>query len=178
MSSPALYTKSDAKTTNVLYLKRDERYLYEKPYKLRYDPGEGISRTNCTNESKTIEVRSLRGNENQLTLDEHGFTWLELHSALSSDEFYKAEQVEKVYYAELRHLLKELLLPDRIEFLEHQVCRECNDKSSANVSHMKRHASVINSSQSLMERNSRIFNQQPLYTLVCTCHGTLIILTD
>lgn len=110
-------------TASFLYLQRDAIHLREKPYKLRYDPGEGIPRTNIKNERRDgITITDIRGNE-EARFDERGYTWLRLESALSPEQFYDNDAVRTVYYQELRSLLHQLLNPSRIEILEHRVSK-------------------------------------------------------
>ncbi|KAF2727238.1 hypothetical protein EJ04DRAFT_506033 [Polyplosphaeria fusca] len=111
---------SDVQTAEVLYLKRDGIHAHEKPYKLRYDPGEGNPRSNCTNETRTIEIRNLRGVEGMVTMEDDGFMWLPLQSSLAYDDFWDPARVREVYYNEIRQLLFETLRPSHIEILEHQ----------------------------------------------------------
>jgi len=114
-----------------LYLEPDPRHEKEKPYKLRYEPGEGIPRSNVSNEKQDgIVVRDVR-NEEQESLAERGYTWVNLQSALSPDEFYDETKVKEIYYAELRGLLQKLLNPKRIEILEHNVCCTSMTKARA-----------------------------------------------
>ena len=114
-----------------LYLEPDPRHEKEKPYKLRYEPGEGIPRSNMSNEKQDgIVVRDVR-NEEQESLAERGYTWVKLQSALSPDEFYDETKVKEIYYAELRELLQKLLNPKRIEILEHNVCYASITKAGA-----------------------------------------------
>lgn len=111
----------DTQKAEVLYLKREAHHEHEKPYKLRYDPGNGFPRTNCANEPHSISIQSLRGNEDRLTLERDGFAWLPLRSSLSPDQFYKAENVKSQYYSEIRSLIMDYLRPSHLKVLEHQV---------------------------------------------------------
>ena len=108
--------------TQLVFLRREEKHQTEKPYKLQYDPGEYLARTNCINEpTDHIIVHDIRGREKEFTFDVHGFEVSRLQSALASDEFYDEEKVKKVYYNELRNLLKSKFGAKRVEILEHGV---------------------------------------------------------
>ena len=116
--------------TSLIFLKPDEKHQHEKPYRLRYDPGEAIPRTNCeTQEQTNILVHDIRGAEENFTLDTHGFQVLKLESALLPEEFYDRERVKGVYYEELKELLKKTFGAERAEVLEHGVCTEKNSYS-------------------------------------------------
>jgi hypothetical protein len=113
--------KKNHVTASFLYLQRDAIHRQEKPYKLRYDPGEGISRTNIKNEKREgVVITDIRGNE-EANFDKRGYTWMRLESALSPEQFYDKDAVRQTYYAELRNLLHQLLKPSRVEILEHTV---------------------------------------------------------
>lgn len=112
----------EVQSAQVLYLKPDPLHFHEKPYKLRYDPGEEIPRSNCVNETQTITVKNLRGVEQHATLENDGFMWLPFHTSLTTEELYTPEVVQDRYYSEVRSLLFQHLGASRIEILEHQVC--------------------------------------------------------
>jgi len=108
--------------TDLVFLKRDSKFLTEKPYRLRYDPGGEIPRTNCETQVQTdVLVRDIRGSEAKYTLDRNGFQVLRLDSKLAPEEFHDRERVKDVYYEELRELLMQELGAKRVEVLEHGV---------------------------------------------------------
>src|ERR1700761_5500824 len=108
--------------TELVFLRKESKHSTEKPYKLQYDPGEGLPRSNCINEATTnITIRDIRGRENQFTLEREGFSYRHMKSSLAPEEFYHEERVKKVYYPELQHLLMETLGAKRVEILEHGV---------------------------------------------------------
>jgi hypothetical protein len=108
--------------TNLVFLHKDEKHKTEKPYKLQYDPGEDIPRWNCENESQSgIRIHDIRGKEDQFTLEKQGFAVYNLHSKLSPEDFDDESKVKKVYYEELKKLLKETLGARRVEILEYGV---------------------------------------------------------
>lgn len=108
--------------TNLIFLKPDEKYQYEKPYRLRYDPGGTIPRTNCeTQVQKDVLVHDIRGTESKYTLDRNGFQVLKVESRLTPEEFHDREKVKSVYYEELGQLLKRTFGAKRVEILEHGV---------------------------------------------------------
>lgn len=109
--------------TELVFLRREGKHDFEKPYKLQYDPGEGLPRTNCANEPTSgIVIQDIRGEEQKFSLEKQGFSVRKLQSRLSPADFYDDEQVKKVYYNELKDLLKTTLKAKRVEVLEHGVC--------------------------------------------------------
>lgn len=108
--------------TDLIFLKPDPKYDHEKPYRLRYDPGDAIPRTNCeTDVQKGIIVHDIRGREAEYTLNRNGFQVVRLDSKLTPDDFHDRAKVKAVYYQELKDLLKRTLGAKRVEVLEHGV---------------------------------------------------------
>ncbi|KAF6228795.1 hypothetical protein HO173_011643 [Letharia columbiana] len=106
----------------LIHLVRTDLHEREKPYKLQYDPGNGIPRSNCTNQIyDSIIVRDLRACRESLSFDVNGFTVLDMESKLKSSEFYDEARVKDVYYMELKDLLCQFFDSSRVEILEHSV---------------------------------------------------------
>lgn len=103
-------------------MQRDELHQEAKPFKLQYDPGDDIPRTNCVNKTyDSVLIRDLRGCVRGFSFQKNGFSILRLESQLEPDEFYDQARVEKVYYPELQNLLRQYLGAKRVEVLEHLV---------------------------------------------------------
>lgn len=110
--------------TDLVFLKPDSKYLHEKPYRLRYDPGKTIPRTNCESQiQRDILVHDIRGREAEYTLARNGFEVATLESRLAPEEFYDREKVKSVYYEELKRMLREKFGAQRVEILEHGIRR-------------------------------------------------------
>jgi hypothetical protein len=108
--------------TSLVFLAPDSLHQTEKPYKLQYDPGPALPRWNCENQTHSgIRIHDLRGREQDSSLSKQGFQILRLDSALAPDEFFDEEKVRKVYYAELKELLRRTFGASRVEILEHGV---------------------------------------------------------
>jgi hypothetical protein len=109
--------------TDLIFLKPDSKYMHEKPYRLRYDPGDAIPRTNCeTDVQRDITIRDIRGKEADYTLNRNGFQVVRLDSKLTPEDFHDRAKVKAVYYQELKELLKRTLGAKKVEVLEHGVC--------------------------------------------------------
>jgi hypothetical protein len=107
-------------TTTLVFLRRESKHNTEKPFKLQYDPGEGLPRTNCINEgTNDITIHDFRGKEEDFTLEQQGFAVRSLRSKLEPDEFLDDDKVKSVYYDELKELVKRELGAKRVEVLEH-----------------------------------------------------------
>ena len=105
----------------IYYLRRDEIHSDIKPFKLTYDPGKEIPRSNCTYEKVYTLISDLRHETKPYNFTENGFNLLPLASALSPDQFDDRHLVESIYYEELRQLLIRFFRATRVEILEHIV---------------------------------------------------------
>ena len=102
------------------FLKRDNRYNYEKPYLLIFDPPEGFPKTNIKLEKHTdLELRDIRGYEDQLSLEVHGFQIVKISSKLSYDDFNNEELVRDVYLREVADEVRKVFGADRVQIFEH-----------------------------------------------------------
>ena len=109
-------------TTELVFLRKEAKHDTEKPYKLQYDPGQGLPRSNCINEAtEDITIHDIRGRESQFSLKTEGFEYRRMKTSLSPEDFYDESRVKKVYYRELQDLLMGLLGAKRVEVLEHGV---------------------------------------------------------
>lgn len=109
--------------TSLVHLRRDIVHQTVKPYRLQYDPGEVLPRTNCANETRQdILIRDLRSCDQGFTFERNGFDVLNLDTQLQVDQFYNTLQVKNVFYPEVRALLYEYFNDaKRVEIMEHQV---------------------------------------------------------
>jgi hypothetical protein len=116
------YEPVDVKT-QFWFLKREAKHIEEeKPFKLRYDPGPGIPRQNCSNESVGgITVHDIRGSEDKFSIENQGFAIGQLQTKMAPEDFNDDEKIKSVYYEELKEVLKERFGCQRVEVLEHGV---------------------------------------------------------
>jgi hypothetical protein len=73
--------------------------------------------TNFDYEERTVQIENLRGKENAATLDSTGFQFFRRpakHRAFRVDE-----DIQKEYYLESEHLIKELTGASRVVFFDH-----------------------------------------------------------
>lgn len=106
----------------MVYLAHNSLYEREKPYKLYYDPGIEIPRSNCTNKIyDSICVRDLRTCGESISFAVQGFTVLEMESKLKASDFYDEARVKDVYYPEIKDILRQFFGASRLEILEHVV---------------------------------------------------------
>jgi hypothetical protein len=107
---------------DLIFLEKDPKHETEKPYKLQYDPGPGLPRWNCKNQSRGgITIHDIRGEEPNFTVENQGFEVAKLSTELSPEEFSNDDKVRRVYYNELRDLCKKRFGAQRVEVYEHKV---------------------------------------------------------
>lgn len=142
-------------SANLSYLVRDKKHDEEKPYRLRYDPGEDLPRTNCvTKPQKDIRIHDFRGQEQLFSLENYGFTVAKLEPKLSLNEFYDSLKVKDVYYEQLKDLLKDLLRAKKVEILEHVVRMNIINQRPKKTELINRSGNVILDSPYPQERTT------------------------
>lgn len=135
--------------TDLVYLKRDERHEHEKPYRLQYEPEEGLPRSNFEIERrKSIQIHDMRGKEDVFTMESNGFEILHLDSKMLPEDFDNEERVKTIYYDELRTLLRKHFKARRVEILEHGVSYR-----HALITTLFLRASVVNNMRQIRKRH-------------------------
>lgn len=104
------------------FLARDDRYRYEKPYRIMY-PGplpNDAPRSNLAWEVRDdILVRDVRGHEAEFKIDEVGFCWI--HSPTKAENADDHDQTMKVHIEETIQLVREVFNPDRVVCYDYRV---------------------------------------------------------
>lgn len=109
-------------TTDLFFLEKDEKHKSEKPYKLQYDAGDALPRTNTVNkEYGPIHLEDIRYAQKALSFEKNGFAVVDMPSQMAAEDFYDASTVRGKYYAELKALLLIEFGATRVEILEHLV---------------------------------------------------------
>jgi|SRR5579871_6650264 len=109
-------------SSELVFLQQDTKHETEKPYKLQYDPGNDLPRKNCVDElQEGIVIHDMRAKVHDFTLESNGFCVMKMESQLNPEDFDDDSKIQKVYYNELKLLLKTKLGARRIEILEHGV---------------------------------------------------------
>ena len=105
------------------HLRRDKLHEDVKPYKLQYDPGPELPRTNCVNETREgIVIHDLRCHMDDFSFEKNGFDVIKIISQLPSEEFYDKARVQEVFYEEIEEALSQYFSETReIVIMEHQV---------------------------------------------------------
>ncbi len=77
----------------------------EKRLYFTFDPPPGTPRLPGEVAAHTVSIRDAREIVHELSLDRQGFQLV--YQQTSVEDFYKKEEVKRVYYPEVEHLLKE-----------------------------------------------------------------------
>ncbi|KAL1616796.1 hypothetical protein SLS54_008188 [Diplodia seriata] len=91
------------------FLQRDDLYIEEKPYSLRYTPPEGSSRANIKLELHEIRVRDVRPVKDKLSFETDGCAIVDLGSRMKYEDWDDDSQVKAVYLREVADLLRRVL---------------------------------------------------------------------
>jgi hypothetical protein len=86
---------------------------------------------NVEQEKRTVQIENLRGNENAVTLDSNGFQFF--RRPAKHREFRVDEDIQKEYYLESEHLIKELTGASRVVFFDHSTLRCAGLRCRTNV---------------------------------------------
>lgn len=78
--------------TSMYFLEKSPKYDMEKPYSLRFPPGDDIAQSNVLREEHRIRVDSMRG-RNDLALETSGFEVMPFTSPLSYQDFENPDKI-------------------------------------------------------------------------------------
>ncbi|MFO1159282.1 MAG: CmcJ/NvfI family oxidoreductase [Reyranellaceae bacterium] len=102
-------------TATLHYLKRGA----EKPTRYVDEPPPGVPAWNGIDDPHDIAIADARGRENEFTVDRNGFALVRSPSLVL--DFYSDDEVRKVYYPEVEHLLRSTLGASRVFVFDHTV---------------------------------------------------------
>ena len=110
--------------TSTYYLDHNDTFLEEKPYELKFQPPEGFPAKNTTwSEYKHIQVRDIREQQEQFTVEQNGFQICHLSTSLTAADFDDQRLVEVRYLKEVAHCMKDVLQADRVLVFDYKVKR-------------------------------------------------------
>jgi hypothetical protein len=93
----------------------------ERPRSYAFDPPPNVPRTTAVNVPVKVPVRDARPIASEIRLDWHGFALVGHRSAVR--DFYDDDEVKRVYYPEVEHLLKRATGASRIFIFDHTTRR-------------------------------------------------------
>jgi hypothetical protein len=93
----------------------------ERPRSYAFDPPPNVPQTTAVNVPVKVPVRDARPIASEIRLDWHGFALVEHRSAVR--DFYDDDEVKRVYYPEVEHLLKRATGASRIFIFDHTTRR-------------------------------------------------------
>jgi hypothetical protein len=102
-------------TATLHYLKRGS----EKPAYYRIEPPPGVPRWNGIDDPREMSIEDARGRESEFTLDRNGFALVKAPTAVA--DFYDLEEIKRIYYPEVEHLLRDTLGAARVFIFDHNV---------------------------------------------------------
>ena len=107
--------------TSMHFLTRDKLYENEKPYSLKYVAAEGIPTSNIRVEKhEAIKVNSIRGQEQQFSLERNGFAVLKMDEEVPYDDFANPAGIQR-YLNMVAEQLKTRLGADKVQVYQYVV---------------------------------------------------------
>jgi hypothetical protein len=93
----------------------------ERPRSYAFDPPPNVPQTTAVNAPIKVPIRDARSIASEIKLDWHGFALVKHRSA--ARDFYDDDEVKRVYYPEVEHLLKRATGASRIFIFDHTTRR-------------------------------------------------------
>ncbi|KAI1456284.1 hypothetical protein F4805DRAFT_233817 [Annulohypoxylon moriforme] len=112
----------DALEASMYFLEKAPKYETEKPYSLRFPPGENLAQSNILREEHLVRVDSMRGKDD-LALETSGFEVMPFTSPLSYRDFDDVDKITGVLLPAFCEKLKEHLGAKEVVALDHAVRR-------------------------------------------------------
>lgn len=94
--------------TSMYFLEKSSKYDAEKPYSLRFPPGDDLAQSNILTEEHRIRVDSMRG-RNDLALETSGFEVMSFTSHLTYRDFENPDKIAHGLLPAMCRKLKEHL---------------------------------------------------------------------
>ena len=104
---------------SMYFLSRDEKYKQEKPYTLRYPPGDGLPQTNIDRTEYSIKFHNMR--IERLVYDKCGFKLAYLQSQMKYEDYDDVAKVESIHIPEVTECVKQALKATSAEVLDYIV---------------------------------------------------------
>jgi hypothetical protein len=95
--------------------------MTERPRNYTFDPPPGVPRSNAVHEKHRMRIYSVRGFEQDVSLDGEGFAVLRHASAVT--DFYNEDAIRNIYYPEAEQVIAEATGADRVFIFDHTVRR-------------------------------------------------------
>lgn len=97
--------------SSIKYLKRDERYQSEKPFKVTFDVSHipGAPKTNHDFVDVEVLMTDVRHSMSDFTLDKNGFQFCKLPTSLSQQDFLDDQAITSRHYPEVKAFVESLL---------------------------------------------------------------------
>ncbi|XDG08251.1 hypothetical protein ABKA04_007866 [Annulohypoxylon sp. FPYF3050] len=110
---------------SMYFLKKAPKYDKEKPYSLRFPPGDNLAQSNILREERMIRVDSMRGKDN-LTLETSGFEVMPFSSPICYEDFENSDKITQVLLPALCQKLKSHLNAQHVIALDFSIRRRHN----------------------------------------------------
>lgn len=110
--------------SDLWFLERNVIYDTEKVYELKYDPPQGLPKSNMKLEKKpAISIQDIRGNERNYSFERNGFTIMNIGNNMAIDEYEDEGKLKENYFPKLAFAVRDLLKADRVQIFDYVVGR-------------------------------------------------------
>ncbi|THX10073.1 hypothetical protein D6D13_05583 [Aureobasidium pullulans] len=109
--------------SDMYFLENDPMYGEEKPYSMRFYPGDVCPQSNIKRSKQRVVFNDMRTQESKMQLDECGFEVLPMRSHMEYEDFGDRIKIENVYLKELAEAIKQRLGATYVHVIEHTVRR-------------------------------------------------------
>ena len=108
----------------MIFFARDELWKHEKPYQIKYVPENGVPASNHRLEKREgIKITSMRGREDQFSIEKNGFAVFKLDQAPPYTDFNNRDGIRK-YLEIVAQSVKALLCADKVQIFNYGVCSQ------------------------------------------------------
>jgi hypothetical protein len=101
------------------FLPNEELFRHERPYCLKFEPPEGLRRTNIQAEYREHIIEDIRGHEEDFNMDKNGFALVPFHTRMTFEDFESEDKILAVYMPEVAGVIQRLVGAFRVQVFEY-----------------------------------------------------------
>ncbi|QKX62998.1 uncharacterized protein TRUGW13939_10166 [Talaromyces rugulosus] len=75
------------------FLPNEELFQHERPYSLKFEPPEGLRRTNIQAEYRENIIEDIRGHEDDFNMEKNGFALVPFHTKMTYEDFENEDKI-------------------------------------------------------------------------------------
>lgn len=161
-------TMSKVIESDMYFLENDPIYGEEKPYSMRFYPGDVCPQSNIKRSKQRVVFNDMRTQESKMQLDECGFEVLPMRSHMEYEDFGDRIKIENVYLKELAEAIKQRLGATYVHVIEHTVWTDYLFRYDVSLIAFRRSEDEMLPFPSRLGETTNSTNPQPWLMLVST----------